>query len=434
MGVGFAAATVVVAAILLKPTVFPQFTLNAGLLAVCAVLGTWAYVREGGVGSLMASAVFAFVSFLIRWQELVLVLCIALPWVTWRRERMGANTVAVLIGFVVAIFSAAVIDAMNYQGVEWERFHELNAARAPFTDFGVGEQLKQRPEILRKFHYTTNDIDLISSFFFVDPRIADPRQLKVMLSEFGAVPFLRGNMASALQSVQSLFDPELLPFFVGSTLLFFLRPTRALAISWLILFGVLLLAGLAGRGGVLRIYLPMLYLLLAGGVVQIATRSSHLAGLRGAGLVGARFVVPAFVLVASLMLVAPAAKQSRLGIQQAQSDYKNLPSDLIFAWGAALPIELIFPPLVRQVHARTLRMYPFGVFTYAPFSVAVAEEAKGPGFQERLFSEKGLLMVASGPNIELLRHWCQQHHGLEMRESLAYSSPTITVRQVWCGK
>ncbi len=63
-----------------------------------------------------------------------------------------------------------------------------SVARAPITDFGANTNLKSHPEILVRHGYTSNDIDLIHSWFFVDSEIANPVALNAMLQEFGPLP------------------------------------------------------------------------------------------------------------------------------------------------------------------------------------------------------------------------------------------------------
>ena len=80
---------------------------------------------------------------------------------------------------------AAILDARKYQWKELEPFNQLNSARAAFTDFGANEELKQHPDILKRHGFSINDVALVSTWFFVDARIAGPNLLRSMLSGLG---------------------------------------------------------------------------------------------------------------------------------------------------------------------------------------------------------------------------------------------------------
>jgi hypothetical protein len=120
----------------------------------------------------------------------------------------------------VAIAAAAALDRWSYSGSEWMYFGELDAVRAPFTDFGVGERLKQRPDIMARHGYSQNDVGLIAAWFFVDPQIAAPKSLKAMLAELGRFPMQESRVQSGWAAVRTLTAPALLPLlFTGSLFL-----------------------------------------------------------------------------------------------------------------------------------------------------------------------------------------------------------------------
>src|SRR5262249_9171176 len=79
LGVSLLPAFVVICLILTRPILFPQFTINAGLFVVAAVLGCLCYDRSNNIITLGLSCVLAFLGFLVRDQEFLLVLFIALP-------------------------------------------------------------------------------------------------------------------------------------------------------------------------------------------------------------------------------------------------------------------------------------------------------------------------------------------------------------------
>ncbi len=115
-----------------------------------------------------------------------------------------------------------------------------------------------------------------------------------------------------------------------------------------------------------------------------------------------------------------------------QANIRGLPNEVVVDWGAGLAIEYIFPLLANDPQAHSMRLYPFGVFTFAPFSVASAEEASGRGFIERVRSPLGILMVADQNHLEELRIWCSERFGGQLRSAVLRPLPVTTVQRVWC--
>lgn len=188
LGFGYLTTLALITLVLVRPVLFPQFTINAGLLMLCSIICWIVYVRQNNSYALFAGGILAFLSYLVRSHEFVLILIVALPLIPWQhflRQRASQLTVLVLI---LAIALATYIDQHSALGSEWQSFNLLNPVRALFTDYGAGRYLAQRPDLLQKYGYSLNDVNLISSWFFVDPNIANPTTLKAMLDELGPLP------------------------------------------------------------------------------------------------------------------------------------------------------------------------------------------------------------------------------------------------------
>src|SRR4029078_11984040 len=93
-----------------------------------------------------------------------------------------------------AIAAAAVLDRWSYSGEEWQRFRELDPVLTLISDFRGDGYLKQHPDIMTRYGYSPNDIDLLRFYFLADPQIADPKSLSGMLAELGALPLQPRNM------------------------------------------------------------------------------------------------------------------------------------------------------------------------------------------------------------------------------------------------
>lgn len=207
IGLGYVACLSALVLILVRPVLFPQFTINAGLLLVGTIICWQLYAQQNDRRALVAGCLLAFLSYLVRSQEFLLILFVALPWLPWRALLLHRSAKIALLALVSAIAVSEVIDHQAYQGDEWKAYNELNPVRAPFTDYGAGRHLELRPDILERHGYSINDIDLISSWFFVDSDVANPHDLQAMLTELGPLPTQGNALTNAWAGVQTLWDP-----------------------------------------------------------------------------------------------------------------------------------------------------------------------------------------------------------------------------------
>jgi hypothetical protein len=435
LGVEPYAATLFTLLVMLQPALFPQFTLNAGLLTVAAVLGFWTYARAGNVAALGIAAALAFWGYLVRSQEFFFVMLIALPLVASSRVRTDRTLQFMAALLITLVFAAALFERSQYAGSEWQSYNDLNAARAAFTDFGAADQLRLHPEILKRYGYSQNDLSLIQHFFFADPKIANPKALKAMLADLGAATYVRNGLSEAYASLRALFSVELIPLWLCALVFLLVRPRPAALASLLLLCTASFLTGLLGRGGVLRTDLPALDMLCA---LSLVFFYAPLQGGAGSGLLRSErsrnvlaSTLVALALIAECWTLVPRAVDSMKRVRLEQAAAGGLPREVIVDWGAGLPLEYIFPLLANDAQARHLSLYPLGVFTLAPFSVATAEEAAGRGFVPRLTSPAGMLMVANQTNLEELGIWCAERLNGRFR-SVALA--TSNVERVWCER
>ena len=412
--------------LLARPTLFPQFTLNAGLLTVAAIIGWRVHARDGDVGSLLAACVLAFLGYLIRGMEFILVLAVGLPLLPWRALRQERRMQIAIMLLGVAIITAAVVDRWSYHDAQWTAFSDLNLIRAQFTDFGADARLLQRPEIMTRYGYSENDVHLIGSWFFVDSRIADPVALNAILAELGLVPLQTGSIRSGLAALETLAAPKLLPLLFPALVLLALAPRRSVVLSWLFCLVALFAIGMAGRPGVLRIYVPLLTLLLVAPLV-VGQLADDLRRRIAACALLVALSVNAYMLIPEAL----AAKQK---IWQVRNDIQLLPDEPIVTWGAHFPFEYAFPPLAKDLAVRAPKFYGLGVFTLAPFSVASAEAAAGRGMIERLQSAAGVSIIASPNEIELLRTYCRERLSGRSREIATRRTPSFIIYQLQCEK
>ena len=72
------------ALLLVRPVLLPQFTINAGLLLVSAIICCHLFARQDNWQARLIGCLLAFSSYLVRSNEFLLVLFVALPLLPWR--------------------------------------------------------------------------------------------------------------------------------------------------------------------------------------------------------------------------------------------------------------------------------------------------------------------------------------------------------------
>jgi hypothetical protein len=404
-GLGYIGGISALVLILARPVLFPQFTINAGLLMVAAMICWNLYERQKDIWVLVTGCFLAFFSYLVRSHEFLLVFTIALPLLPWRSLKSQRILQIAVAGLAVAIALSAVADWYAYQGPEWKAFNELNPARAPFTDYGFGEYLKQRPEILNQFGYSANDIDLIRNWFFVDPKIANSDNLNAMIEELGPLPTRTDLLNNAWIGVKTLWHTNLIPFFVAAILLAMFLPSWRIVAVWSLCIAVVFVMGLLGRPGVLRVYIPLVSLLL------VAPLFAQGTGLREHGNWRYRLALIVIIVAAvdNTIVVFSASKSTQAASEEIRQGLSGFPTFPVVIWGGGFPYEATYPILRTTQSAMSYQLYGMGVSLLAPFSVAMTEEKNGSGFTDLLVQEGGIPIIARKQDFQLLGVYCKQH-------------------------
>ena len=407
LGAGYIAPLCVLALLLVRPVLFPQFTINAGLLLVGAVICCQLFARQNNWQALLIGCLLAFSSYLVRSNEFLLVLFGSLPLLPWRTLLRRRSSQVALLALVLVMAVSTAVDRKAYQGQQWKAFNELNPVRTPFTDFGADEHLKKRPDILGRYGFSTNDVALLHEWFFVDPEIASPQTLRAMLAELGPLPAQGDSVAKGWAGIRTLWDPKLLPLVLAALLLALLRPSWKVAASWVLCIGAVFAIGLSGRPGILRVYVPLVCLLVT--ATYLTGKFSDWRNLLSTGV-----LIVAVVLNASLVFTE--SKTVQITSEQAREGLDALPRDPVVIWGIGFPLEAVFPVMGASPTAMSCQFYGLGAFTLAPFSIAFTEQQQGRGMIDLLLTETGIPIVAEQRCFGYLETHCKERLHGEIKE------------------
>lgn len=424
LGAGRLGALGALVLLLARPVLLPQFTLNAGLLAVGALLCLHVFARDDDRRALGFGAVLALLGFLIRREEFILVALVALPLIPWRSlwHRRAIHLTGVALMSAMALFTW--VDQRAYAGPEWKAFRELNLVRAAFTDFGVGEHLKRRPDILARHGYSANDVDLLTAFFFVDTRIADPQRMQAMMGELGPLPAQGDPLVKGRRGVKALIHPFTTLLLAAAALIGLLRPSWRVAAAWALTAGIAFLLGVLGRPDTVRVYVPLLSLLVLAPflVGQVSAWRQRLA-----------ISVLAAVAAVNVIQVTSQSRDIQRDAEGIRASLADLPNEPVVVWAGALPFESAYPVLSTPPTLLARRFYNLGVSTHAPTTVAFAEQRAGRGLLDRLVQPSGVPIIARPTSLVLLKRYCAENgHGDFAVLSSRYHGG-IEVQRCRCG-
>lgn len=420
-GNGILLALTITVLIFARPILVPQFTINAGLLLTTAFFCFYLHQKHKSMSVLALGVVLASMSWWVRSQEFLLVLALAAPFARWRNMFTNKSIVSICAIFAIIVVST-LLDKLAYDGQDWLAFHDLNLVRAAFTDFGIGEVIKKRPDVLSSANYSVNDIDLISRFFFVDGNIASPSALQQMISNVGG---LRSTLdgGNLLQALKVLYSPALLPLFLGTVFALCLRPSWKIVLSWGIFLASICLMGLLGRPAIVRVYIPLLSFLVLAPFID-----KPLNGWRS-GVAGLGFGVLAFLNFTQVTELSRGLSQSD---RVARESLSNFPQAVTVGWGAAFPFEAMSPVLHVSPQMRSLKLYSLGVFTLAPFSVAYDETEHGRSLIAELL-RGGISLVAFPRDMRLLEKYCEEHYAGKLLTDAPQAGQNALVSHVRCA-
>jgi hypothetical protein len=304
-------------------------------------------------------------------------------------------------------------------------FNRFNAVRIPYNDYGAAEHLKDRPDILRRYGYTANDVDLFADWYFEDPRIADPQKLQSMLRELGPLAFQAGSLQKAWKGVSELgTSDKLLPIVLAAVVLAVMRPCWRIFGVWGLCLGALFTLGLLGRPGVTRVYIPLVGLLLLAPFLNDGEVPLDCTKVR-------RWTIIGVVLVASFFnaqTVIGSSRGLRSWSEDVRAGLQHFPSDGVVVWGGNFPYEAVYPVLGSSPNFRNLHLYLLDDFTLAPYSVATAARTSGHGFLDQLVDERGVAVVVNDYGAALLEIYCRDNlHGvLDVIVSRSYGQVWVT--------
>ncbi len=429
-GGAFWLAVIALAIVYARIVAAPQFTITAGFATAAGVLAWFSHARSPSLGALVAGAVLVVIGYLVRPEEAVFVLMVALPFVRWKqlpRTRPEIITAALTVAFVAF---ATLFDHSQYAGPEWAAFRAIDPLRVLLTDYDIDQHILNHPGLMQAHGFTKNDIQLIASWFYFDPAVADPARLKALIASLPVENRLFENALGAERAVSALADPTIAPLMIAAlTVTVLSRCLRRAIVAWAVFLAIIIAFGFAGRPAVLHTYFPIPILILFAGLACGLREKMHRPMLR---------VVPWTVLLAALAMML----RVNIGENQAliarslvaREDVAKLDRTRTYVvWGAALPTELVLPVFESNTKELDFPQYGLGWESLTPFALATFKGAPWKDLADRIARDHDIPFLAARGRMALLSTYCREHLNRELN---VHEEPltTFTVFYVTCAK
>ena len=401
-------AAAAIFAVFAPTLVYPQFTLLAGLLAVAGLLVLVAPGAHLSIAECVLGCLLLILGALVRLDEVLLVGAVVAPYVVVAAGGGRVRRFAALAFAAVIISAAAFVNRAHYAGDEWRDFHAVNKHRVWFTDYGYARYFMRYPLDAVIAGFTFNDLRLLHSFFFADPRVFSPQRFDRATRYMNPLLWMLSNLSPAGELTRPFTHPHSLALLALLALLAWRLRGRQL--YWAIgLVGIaMLLAGLVGRAGLTRILIPPI-----AGIVLLS-----LAGWRTAW-VPPRWLQGSAVAIAVALAIALGIQNAddRTEARKLRAVFCALPADRLYiVWGHTVPFERVYAPFGHLAMQCPLQFYGVGVYSYAPFALERLRRATDSGdLVAALLQGRELDFLAQGAVVEQgLEIYLRQHYGAKV--------------------
>ncbi|HEY1772882.1 MAG TPA: hypothetical protein VGH91_06800 [Gammaproteobacteria bacterium] len=391
----------------------PQFTLLAGYLSVAGFALVLASDRHNLRRSMAAAAFFLVLAGLVRPDELGLVFLVVSPFLlqawftqdrTWRLHWLGA---AVGCGLVLAV---AFFFNLHYSsGGPWQDYADMQDIGGEVIAYNLGTYLIQHPDKLAAAHVSVNDVNIMRSWFFLDPKFFNSANFTALVDSVTLVDRAGFNGSFIKPLLKMSRDPAfetLMALFVLFSALNWRRCIAEVA-SFAVLLALMVGISLYGRPGELRIWLPAAAAMVALSLLRLGPRHGKLVLLLGiVAMLGALHECE--TLYKHNARVAAAGRQART------VDCALVPKDrVVVVWTDAAQYRWkdIYRPFTRDDDPCDPKLYAIASYQLAPPSLAQLYAATGGrNLVEALLAGQQLYILTSKDRLKMLDTYLQEHY------------------------
>ena len=401
--------------ILIRPT----FTTIAGYICVVGMLSIYLYSSNQDRKYL----IFGFSLFLgasfIR-DEMVVFFLVSTS-IILIQAFVKNKKEFILIGTIfLTIFGLSqFINRNQYTDESLKDLREFASVGYQILDYNADKHILQNSEAMFSNGYTSNDINLIRNWFFVDSYLSNPLRLGDLLNDTQwKGPISNFNPKESILSTGNLLINYPLNFIIFSAIimLFQTNKDRTLRIQWLFFVLVLFIGAVIGRQ-LAYVYFPLITFLFI--FSYLKTNKTTL-------------VTRSLIYSLSVLVIFTTFFENRSNketINSVNLEYENYNQDKLWVIGGGLPSEFIFPLLSTPSIKTELITSVWSI--YAPKSNFVKYNSNS-NFLSELHSQEGVNIATNNYHLPLLQIYCKEKFGSDLVIKPVINSDLVHINNLRC--
>ena len=401
--------------ILIRPT----FTTIAGYICVVGMLSIYLYSSNQDRKYL----IFGFSLFLgasfIR-DEMVIFFLVSTS-IILIQAFVKNKKEFILIGTIfLTIFGLSqFINRNQYTDESLKDLREFASVGYQILDYNADKHILQNSEAMLSNGYTSNDINLIRNWFFVDSYLSHPLRLGDLLNDTQwKGPISNFNPKESILSTGNLLINYPLNFIIFSAtiMLFLTNKDRTLRILWLFFVLVLFIGAVIGRQ-LAYVYFPLITFLFI--FSYLKTNKTTL-------------VTRSLIYSLSVLVIFTTFFENRSNketINSVNLEYENYNQDKLWVIGGGLPSEFIFPLLSTPSIKTELITSDWSI--YAPKSNFVKYNSNS-NFLSELHSQEGVNIATNNYHLPLLQIYCKEKFGSDLVIKPVINSDLVHINNLRC--
>jgi hypothetical protein len=438
--------------------VSPQFTICAGYLAIAGTLLLFAtalkpYVTTiGNLYALTIASALLILAGLIRIQSLLLVLLLMSPLYGYALVSYFAGTFRRLVPALccVLLFSALLQwgqQAYYKRSPGWEQFYRYNNVRADFIDRQKIVWNKSTEPFFRQIGWSQNDLAMLASWFYVDPRVYSLQNLLFISQNSSLSPRPEVIWRKLLFDLGRSFlsYPG-----IATSALFVLLLIKGVGITrWFSFLALLWYAGVFFGINMIERHLPYrvwLVMLFALYTIQLTlwcqTSEERLLrrSVNGRLTSGIPFALVAIFYAiccgGQIQAVSELSAIQRYRQKSFQDDMARLKprvNQLFVIWGGDFPYREYQLPTQAAPVTANMQILGLGVGNHEPF---VQNRLKSFGIDnlyQAFYTRDDVFLICNERNKRLLIQYIWEHYHTSVEIRTVFQGAKFTVRQVRKG-
>ena len=402
--------------ILIRPT----FTTIAGYICVVGMFSIYSYSGNKDRKYLIFGFSLILGASFIRDEMAIFFLGFTIIILIQSFIRNKKDFIVIGTIFLTIFGLSQFINRNQYSDESLKDLREFASVGYQILDYNADKHILQNSEAMLSNNYTSNDINLIRNWFFVDSYLSSPLRLSDLLNDSQwRGPVSNFNPKESILSTGNLLTNYPLNFMFISAMIMSFRANkdRTLKILWLFFVLALFIGAIIGRQ-LAYVYFPLLAFLLIFSYLQ--TNKTTLI---------TRYLIYGL----SVLVIFTTFLENRSNkkiINSVNLAYENFKQDKLWVIGGGLPLEFIFPLLSTPSIKTELITSDWSI--YAPKSNFVKYNSNN-NFLSELHSQKGVNIATNNYHLPLLQIYCKEKFGSDLIIKPVIDSDLVRINNLRCA-